>query len=152
MKVYNIAIARRCIYSGYAACNKEKETHKIMSKRIADISNLLELLENNTLKLTNVQCKTKAFADITETDNVTPTDFIESLEYLNESKLFKDAVDFCYEFTGRNGIRVECGMKNLYMDEYFYADCVIQNGTSIKDIESNLRETIFDRMDGRISA
>ncbi len=118
-----------------------------MNRRITSISNLLELLENGTIKITDVQCKTKAFADITETDNVTPTDFIESLEYLNESKLFKDAVDFYYEFSGRNGIRVECGVKNLYMDEYFYADCVIQNGTSIKDIESKLRETIFDRMD-----
>ncbi len=122
-----------------------------MSRQIANISNLLELIENNIVTIINVQCKRKAFADITETDNVTPTDFIESLEYLNESKLFKDAVDFFYEFTGKNSIRLECGMKNLYMDEYFYADCVIKDGISVKDIEAKLRETIFHKMDEKIT-
>jgi len=122
-----------------------------MGKRIANISNLLELLENNTLTLTNVQCKTKAFADITEAANVTPTDFLESLEYLNESKLFKDAVDFCFEFTGRNSVRIKCGMQNAFLDEYFYADCVIKDGASIEDIESKLRATIFHKMDEKIA-
>ena len=122
-----------------------------MSKRIASISNLLELIENNTLTLTNVQCETKAFADITETDNVTPTDFIKSLQHLDESKLFKDGIDFYYEFTGKNGIRIECALKNPYLDEYFYADCMIQDGISAKDIERKLRETIFHTMDEKIA-
>ncbi len=122
-----------------------------MSRRIASISNLLELLENNTLTITNIQCKTKAFADITETDNVTPTDFIESLQYLNESKLFKDSVDFCYEITGKNSIRLECGMKNAFLDEYFYADCVIGDSVTTKDIETKLRETVFNKMDEKIA-
>ncbi len=122
-----------------------------MSKRIASISNLLELLENNTLTITNIQCKTKAFANITETDDVTPTDFIESLEYLNESKLFKDAVDFCYEFSGKDSLLIECGMKSPYLDEYFYIDCVIKDGISVKAIEAKLRETIFHKMDEKIA-
>ncbi len=122
-----------------------------MSKRIANISNLLELIENGTLTVTSVQCKTKAFADITETDNVTPTEFLESLEYLNESKLFKDAVDFCYEFTYKNSIRIKCGMQNPYLNEYFYADCAIKDGTSIDDVDKKFRETIFDRMDEKIA-
>ncbi len=122
-----------------------------MSIRIANISNLLELLENGSLKITNVQCKTKAFADVTETDNVTLTDFLESLQYLNEAKLFKDSVDFYYEFTNNNGIRIECGLKSPYLDEYFYADCVIQNGVSIEDVESKLRKTIFHKMDEKIA-
>lgn len=122
-----------------------------MSRRITNTSNLLELLESNTITITSVQCKTKAFADITETDDITPTDFLESLEYLNESKLFKDAVDFCYEFTGKNNIRLECAMKNPYLDEYFYADCLIKEGVSIKDIETKLRETVFHKMDEKIA-
>lgn len=122
-----------------------------MSKRITSILNLLELIENNTITVTNVQCKTKAFADITETDNVTTTDFIESLKHLNEAKLFRDGVDFFYEFTSNNSIRIECGMKNSYMNEYFYADCVIKDEISAKNIEEKLRETIFDRMDKKIA-
>lgn len=122
-----------------------------MSRRIANISNLLELIENGTITVTSVQVKTKAFADITETDNVTPADFIESMQYLNEAKLFRDGIDFYYEFASKNSIRVECAMKNPYLDEYFYADCTLKDGVSIKDIEVKLRETIFDRMDEKIA-
>lgn len=122
-----------------------------MSRRITSISNLLELIENDTITITSVQCKTKAFVDITETDNVTTADFIESLKHLNEAKLFRDGVDFFYKFTSNNSIRIECGMKNPYMDEYFYADCVIKDGVSIEDVETKLRETIFDKMDEKIA-
>lgn len=122
-----------------------------MSRRITDISNLLELLENNSITITDVQCKTKAFADITETDNVTPTDFLESLQYLNEAKLFRDGIDFYYEITSKNSICIKCAMKNPYLDECFYADCVIRDNVSTTDIETKLRETIFDKMDKKIA-
>lgn len=122
-----------------------------MSKRITSISNLLELIENDTITITRVQCKTKAFANITETDNVSTTDFVKSLQYLNKAKLFRDGIDFYYEFTDKNSIRIECGMKNLYMDEYFYSNCVIKDGISIEDIDKKFRETIFDKMDRKIA-
>lgn len=123
-----------------------------MSKRITSISNLLELIENNTITVTNVQCKTKAFADITETDNVEPEKFVESIQHLNDATLFRDGIDFFYKFTSNNNIRIECAMKNPYMDEYFYADCVIKDGVSVTDVETKLRETIFHKMDGKITA
>ncbi len=123
-----------------------------MSKRIANISNLLELIENGTITVTSVQVKTKAFSDITETDNVTPEKFVESIQYLNESKLFKDGIDFYYESTGKNGIRIECAMKNPYLNEYFYADCSLKNGVSVTDVEEKLRETIFGKIDKKITA
>lgn len=122
-----------------------------MSRQIASISNLLELLESGIVTITNVQCKTKAFADITETDNVSPTEFIESLKCLNEAKLFRDGINFYYEFTGKNSICIECGIKNPYLNEYFYADCMIKDGVSTKNIETKLRETIFNKMDKRIA-
>ena len=122
-----------------------------MSRRIANISNLLELINNNIVKVTSVQCKIKAFADVTETDNVTPEKFLESLQYLNEATLFRDGIEFFYEFTGKNSIRIECGMKNLYMDEYFYADCTLKDGVSVNDIEARLRETIFHKMDEKFT-
>lgn len=122
-----------------------------MSRRITSILNLLELIENGTITVTSVQVKTKAFADITETDHVTPEKFVESIQYLNEATLFRDGIDFFYEFTGKNSIRIECGMKNVYLDEYFYADCTLKDGVSVKDVEAKLRETIFDRLDGKIA-
>lgn len=123
-----------------------------MSRRIASISNLLEVIENGTIAILNVQCKTKVCADITETDNVKPEKFVESIQYLNEATLFRDGIDFFYEFTSKNSIRIECGMKNAYLDEYFYANCVIKDSVTVTDVETKLRETIFDKMDKKITA
>lgn len=122
-----------------------------MSRRILDVSNLVELIEKGTITVTKVENKIKACSDITETDNVTPEKFIESLQYLNEAKLFKNAVDFFYEFIGRNIVHIESAMKNPYLDEYFYVECVIKDGFSIDDVDKKFKETIFDRMDRKIA-
>lgn len=53
-----------------------------MNRRVADVSNLVELIENGTVSIVSVENKVKAFSDITETENVTPETFIESLQYL----------------------------------------------------------------------
>lgn len=122
-----------------------------MSRRILDVSNLVELIEKGTITVTKVENKIKACSDITETDNVTPEKFIESLQYLNEAKLFKNAVDFFYEFIGRNIVHIDCAMKNPYLDEYFCVECEIKDGFSVNDIDKKFRETIFDRMDKKIA-
>ena len=122
-----------------------------MSRRILDISNLVEAIENNMLSVVSVENKIKACSDITETGNVTSEKFIESLQYLNEAKLFRNGIDFYYEFTGKNGIHIEVAMKNPYLDEYFYVECVINDGVSIDDVDKKFKETIFDRMDKKIA-
>ena len=122
-----------------------------MSRRILDVSNLVKLIENGTITIVSVENKVKACSDITETDNVTPEEFIKSLQYLNEAKLFRNGIDFYYEFPDKNGVHIECAMKNPYLDEYFYVECVIKDGFSINDIDKKLRETIFDRIDKRIA-
>ena len=122
-----------------------------MNRRILDVSNLVELIEKGTITVTKVENKIKACSDITETDNVTPEKFIESLQYLNEAKLFRNGIDFYYEFIGRNGVHIECAMKNPYLDEYFYVECEIKDGFSIEDIDKKLRGTIFDRIDKKIA-
>lgn len=122
-----------------------------MSKRILDVSNLLEAIEKGMISVASVENKVKAYSDITETDNVTPEKFIESLQYLNEAKLFRNGIDFYYEFIGRNDVHIDCAMKNPYLDEYFYVDCVIKDGFSIDDIDKKFKETILDRMDREIT-
>ena len=122
-----------------------------MSKRILDVSNLLEAIEKGMISVASVENKVKAYSDITETDNVTPEKFIESLQYLNEAKLFRNGIDFYYEFIGRNGVHIDCAMKNPYLDEYFYVKCAIKDGFSIEDIDKKFKETIFDRMNEKIA-
>ena len=111
-----------------------------MSRRILDASNLVELIENSTITVISVENKVKACSDI-----------MESLQYLNEAKLFRNGIDFFYEFTGKNGVHIECGMKNSYLDEYFYVECVIKDGFAIEDVDKRFKETIFDRMDRKIA-
>ncbi len=122
-----------------------------MSRRILDVSNLVEAIEKGMISVASVENKVKACSDITETDNVSPEKFIKSLQYLNEAKLFRNGIDFYYEFTGKNGVHIESAMKNPYLDEYFYVDCVIKDGFSIDEVDKKLRETIFDRTDEKLA-
>lgn len=117
-----------------------------MRKQIAQLSNLVEALEAGMISISSVECKTKACTDITVTDQVTPEEFVESVQFLNEALLFRNSVDFYYEFTGKSSFRIECGAKNRYLDEYFYVDCIIQDGYSVDDIEEKFRESVFDRI------
>lgn len=122
-----------------------------MRRQITQLSNLVTAIESGMLSITNVECKTKASVDITVTDQVTPDIFVESIQYLNESILFRNSVDFYYEFVGDNSIRLECGMKNRYLDEYYYVDCAIQDGFSADDVEAKFRESVFDRIAEKIA-
>ena len=117
-----------------------------MSRRIVDVSNLVDAIENNMISIVSVESKTKISIDITETSQVTPEKFIESAQLLNKT-IFKDAIDFYYEFTSKNSVLIECGMKNIYMEECYRVECVISDSVSVDDVNKKFRETIFDRMD-----
>lgn len=121
-----------------------------MSRRILDVSNLVEVVENKMISVDSVECKTKFSADITETNQITPNKFIESIQFLNET-IFKDAIDFFYEFISTNSILIECGMKNIYMEEYYRVKCSVCDGVSAKEVDKKLRETIFDRVDKKLA-
>ena len=121
-----------------------------MSKRIVDISNLVEAIENNMISIVSVENKTKISIDITETNQVTPENFTESIKFLNKT-LFKDAIAFFYEFLGKDNVLIECGVKNIYMEEYYRVECVICNGISIDDVNKKFRETIFDKMNKKLA-
>ena len=122
-----------------------------MRRRIAQLSNLVEAIENGMISISNIENRLKLSADITNTDQVTPDIFFESIQYLNESLLFRNCVDFYYEFTGNNSIRIEAGMKNLYLDEYYFVDCVIQDGFSADDVDAKFRENVLDRLSEKIA-
>jgi len=121
-----------------------------MSRRITDVSNLVEVVENKMISVDSVECKTKFSADMTETNQITPNKFIESIQFMNET-IFKDAIDFFYEFTDTNNILIECGMKNIYMEEYYRVKCSVCDGVSAKEVDKKLRETIFDRVDKKLA-
>ncbi len=121
-----------------------------MSRRILLLSDLIEIIQNKMISIESVESNVKFSADITETDQITPEKFTESIQLLNKS-IFKDAIDFFYEFTGENNIFIECGMKNMFMEEYYRLRCSICDGVSKKEVDAKLRETIFDKMDKKLA-
>lgn len=133
----------------YAVYSRKRRKF-IVSRRILLLSDLIEVIEDKMISVDSVECKTKFSADITETNKITPEKFIESIQLLNET-IFKDAIDFFYEFTGTNTILVECGMKNMFMEEYYRVKCSVCDGVSAKEVDKKLRETIFDRMDKKLT-
>lgn len=122
----------------------------IMSRRILLLSDLIEIIQNKMISIDSVESNVKFSADITETDQITPEKFTESIQLLSKS-IFKDAIDFFYEFTGENSILIECGMKNMFMEEYYRVRCSICDGVSKKEVDAKLRETIFDKMDKKLA-
>ena len=121
-----------------------------MKRRILLLSDLIEVIENKMISIDSVESNVKFSADITETAQITPEKFTESIQLLNKS-IFKDAIDLFYEFTGENNILIECGMKNMFMEEYYRVKCSICDGISIEDVDKKFRETIFDRMDKKLA-
>lgn len=121
-----------------------------MSRRILLLSDLVEVIASKMISIESVESNVKFSADITETNQITPERFTESIQLLNKS-IFKDAIDFFYEFTGENNIFIECGMKNMFMEEYYRLRCSICDGVSKKEVDAKLRETIFNKMDKKLA-
>lgn len=116
-------------------------------KRITMLSNLVELLENGAITIETVKNHVTASSDVTDIQDIKSNDFVESIQFLNEAKYFRDAVDFFYEFKDGK-LYLDVGLKNPYMDQKYIAVCSIKDGLTFKEIDTKLRETIFDRIAG----
>lgn len=118
----------------------------VVKRRITELSNLLELIESNIITVENIRNETTVSVALTETYSIKPTDFVESMQYLNEAKLFRGGIDFFYEFTCDGILVITVGMKNPYMQEVYIAECSVKDGVSINDVDAKLRENIFSKI------
>ena len=117
-----------------------------MNKRIIDLSKLIAYIKDKTITIEKVICQSMADTKRTESDDIDSEAFVEALEFLNESTLFKDAVDFYYEFNGKKQLIVRCGFKNPYMLECYTVNCNVKDGVSYKEIDTTFRENFFDKV------
>lgn len=120
-----------------------------MSKQV-QVSNLVEAIKSEMISVTSAESKTKISTDITDTNQIEPVRFIESIELLNET-IFGNSIDFFYEFTGQHTVSIKCKLKNIYMEDCFLAECSIRNGITREEVDAKFRETIFDRMDKKLA-
>ena len=114
-------------------------------KRVTQLSNLLELIKNKTIIVEIVIGEVLAGMDITEQDTVViaPTEFVKSIQHLNDAMLFRDVIDFYYEFY-KGKLLIKVVLKNLHMKTMYVVECCIKKGVKTDDVEAKLRKTIFD--------
>lgn len=120
-----------------------------MSKRV-QLSSLVEAIESNMISVTMAKCETKISMHITDVNQIEPERFIESIELLNKT-IFADSIDFFYGFTEEHTINIECKIRNICVEECFYAECSIRDGISREEVDTKFRETIFDKMDKKLA-
>lgn len=120
-----------------------------MSKQV-QLSNLVEAIKTGIITVTRAESKTKISMDITDVNQITAEKFIESINLLNRT-IFGDSIDFFYEFTEEHTINIECKIRNIYMEECFYAECSIKDGITSEEVNAKFRETIFDKMDKKLA-
>lgn len=111
-------------------------------KRITLLSNLVELLENGAITIETVKNHVTATSDVTYIQDIKPTDFVESIQFLNEATYFRDAVDFFYEFKDGK-LCIDVGLKNPYMDQKYVVVCGIKDGMTVKEIEKKIKRNDF---------
>lgn len=120
-----------------------------MSKQV-QLSNLVEAIKTGMISVTKAESKTEVSMDITDTNKIEPERFIESIDLLNKT-IFGNSIDFFYEFTGERTVSITCNLRNIYMEDNFFAECSIISGITRKEVNAKFRETIFDRMDKKLA-
>lgn len=115
-------------------------------KQITNLSNLVELIEKGIITIETVKNHVMATSDVTDIQDIKPTDFVESIQFFNKAKYFRDAVDFFYGFKDEK-LYLEVPIKNIYMDVKYVAVCNIRDGVTVYEIDTELRKTIFDTIE-----
>lgn len=111
------------------------------------ISNLMSIISSKAARVENVMLRYSS--NEPDTEEMDSSKFIESLEYLNKSGIFADAVDWKYEV-----IRTP---EETYVMVYSYLGaaytiCKVEfelragENVGINDLEKMLKETIFSQL------
>ena len=120
-----------------------------MSKQV-QVSNLVEAIKTGMISVTRAESRTKISTDITDINQIEPERFIESIDLLNKT-IFGNSIDFFYEFTEEHTVSIKFKLRNIYMEDFFIAECSIKNGITSEEVNAKFKETIFDRMDKKLA-
>lgn len=98
---------------------------------------LLEAVSNNLLQVTKAEIYYKYSNKV---DIIFPDTFKESLEYLHESGIFSNMVDWHYEtkHNADNEYILDSGRSNGYSDIYIVAHLRVCNGVGREEVEKAL--------------
>lgn len=118
------------------------------SMRRTTTRNLMSVISSKAARVDNVIFRYSS--NEPDTEKIEPAKIIESLEYLNESGIFADAVDWKYEIInvpdGENYILVRGGRMASFMACTIDFQLRACGDVRLSDLEKMLRETIFSQL------
>lgn len=118
------------------------------NKKSTSTKNIVEIIKSSMVNVVHVDVRYSSH-DL-DKEIMNPNDFIEALEFLNESGIFADAVGWKYEIVhvlgGEDYVMVHGGQMAPYMICTVHAKLKANNDTNIEDIVKKLNETIFTQM------
>lgn len=112
-------------------------------------NNLMSIISSKTARVENVTLRYSS--NDPDTEEMDSKKFTESLEFLNESGIFADAVDWMYNIVRVSNedeedfIMVRGGRMASFMNCTIDFQLKACEGVKINDLEKMLRETIFSR-------
>lgn len=106
-------------------------------KRRTTTRQLNQAISNHLLKITKAEHIHKASGKV---DHLNKDEFWESLQYLNESGVFADCIDWHYEMDSKadGEIVFESGRLNPYTDYTIVTHMCVNDGVSVEDVNEML--------------
>lgn len=98
---------------------------------------LSNAIENNLLEVIKAECRYKSSEDLDVLDVDT---FVENLQFLCESGVFAEFVDWHYEnLYGKGEIIVDSGAMNPYSENIVIACLRVRDGVDVEDIDKSIK-------------
>lgn len=99
---------------------------------------LSNAIENNLLQVIKAECRYKSSEDM---DVLNVDTFVENLQFLCESGVFLEFVDWHYErnLYGKGEFMVDSGAMNPYSENVIIACLRVRDGVDVEDVDKILK-------------
>lgn len=109
-------------------------------KRPTSARNLIKAIKSNMVTVTSAELHYKGED---RTESITSEAFLSDLEFYIESGIFADSIDFKYSKSDKERLLVQAGNMSPYCDCSILIEVCANDGISMDDVESQLREELF---------
>ncbi|MCC3399511.1 hypothetical protein D4759_31380 [Clostridiales bacterium AHG0011] len=111
-----------------------------MIKHPTSARNIIKAINGNMVSVTNAVLHYKGED---KTEGIKPEALISDLEFYSESGIFADSIDFRYAKTNDRTLLVQAGNTSPYCDCSIAVALQVNDGISMDDVETQLREELF---------
>ncbi len=105
--------------------------------------NLQKIIKMNFAAVVNVEVENK---DVREILTISSEKFNTDLDFYVKSGIFSDSLDFTFEITGKEFIRIQIGWLSSYCNSCITVKLKLCEGIKMEQVIKQLRETLFDML------